>query len=41
MDREKRLWLKVGMEQGWLKAVDLDARPIHGVAHGVEQQIGP
>ncbi|KAJ4957081.1 hypothetical protein NE237_013864 [Protea cynaroides] len=39
-DEAKRLGLKVAKETGWLKAVNSQARPIHGVTRGVEMHIG-
>ncbi|XP_043717547.1 uncharacterized protein LOC122665462 [Telopea speciosissima] len=40
MEEAKKLGLKVSKEGGWLKAVNSQARPIEGVARGVEMSIG-
>ena len=39
-EEAKKLGLKVSKETGWLKTVNSQARPIHGVARGVEMHIG-
>ena len=39
-DETKRLELQASKEGGWLKVVNLVAKPSHGVARGVDMHIG-
>ncbi len=40
VEEAKRLGLKPTKETGWLKAVNSEAKPLHGMARGVDMQIG-
>ena len=41
VDEAKRLGLKIEKSDGWLKTVNLEAKPLNGVAWDVELQLGP